>query len=142
MTDYTLSDAVLARRVFRQDVYDHLCKTTILRVLEPYINKDKVSIDVGAATGMISNFLAPRSNALFAYEAVPEVWDRTLDMANKHKNMVTLNRAIGNRNGLVKIYVDDKRLSNSGMQDLVDGPSTTVEGATLDSLTGPTEIGF
>ena len=132
--DVALSSEVLALRVYNEEVNRRLQATTILRVLDKYVSRDKISIDVGAATGHITNYLAPRSRRVFAYEAVYPVWQQLLKMGDRHPNVVAIHAAVGNFDGVATIFVDDKRLSNSGFIDLVGGPSVEVDARRLDAL--------
>lgn len=135
-----LSDEVLARRVFNKQVNDHLQRHTILNALGPYVDKDKISIDVGAATGHITYYLAPRSLEVHAFEAVEAVY-KQLKLA-PFPNLHPVNTAISDFDGEAEFFVDDKRLSNSGFQDLVMGPKIKVMARKLDSMFWETEIGF
>ena len=138
-----LSQAVLQRRVYNDKVNQRLQATTILRDLDPYIAPDKCAIDVGAATGHITNYLAPRCKRVFAFEAVEPVYHQLKKMEERHSNVTAFNAAVGDFNGVATIYVDDKRLSNSGFQDLVGGPSVQVAAVTLDSVMyDAMDIGF
>jgi len=134
--DIDLSDQVLARRVYNEMVNQHLQQTTLLRVLDLYVSKDKVSIDVGAATGHITNYLAPRSKEVWAFEAVFPVWQQLVKMKGRHDNLHAVNYAVSNFNGKMDFYIDDKRLSNSSFQDLVGGPKVGVAVIALDSYFG------
>jgi FkbM family methyltransferase len=125
---------VLQRRVYNEAVNKKLQETTILRDLDPYIDPDKCAIDVGAATGHITNYLAPRCKHVFAFEAVEPVYRQLRKMEGRHGNVTALNAAVGDFDGMATIYVDDKRLSNSGFQDLVGGPETQVMAVTLDGI--------
>jgi len=134
--DIELTAEVLARRVYNEEVNARLQQTTLLRVLGPYVAKDRVSIDVGAATGHITNYLAPRSLACWSFEAVYPVWQQLIKMKKRHANLYAVNYAVSNFNGKTPFFVDDKRLSNSGFLDLVGGPSVDVAVIALDSYFG------
>lgn len=134
--DIDLSDAVLARRVYNEGVNQRLQSSTILSALGPFVDKEKESIDVGAATGHITNYLAPRSKEVWAFEAVYPVWQQLCKMKERHDNLNAVNYAVSNFNGRSKFFVDDKRLSNSGFQDLVSGPDVEVAVIALDSYFG------
>lgn len=144
MTELHLSDAVLKRRVFKEHVNKHLRETTILRVLAPYVDKTKVAIDVGAATGHITCWLAEHARSVDAYEAVPPVHEQLKKWSDRRNNVNTVCMAVTDWVGASDFYVDDKRLSNSGFQDLVGGPCITVPTTTLDTVYGdsPAEVGF
>jgi FkbM family methyltransferase len=130
-----LSEAVLKRRVWNKPTNDHLRQTTILKSLDPYISSSKISYDVGAATGHITCFLAERSDFVVAFEAVPAVYKQTEIMASKYENIITYNMAVCDEAETFKtFYVDDKRLSNSGFQNLVSGPNFQAPTTTLDFI--------
>lgn len=132
--DIQLSEAVLGLRVYNEQVNRRLQATTILRVLDKYVSRDKISIDVGAATGHITHWLAPRSDTVWAFEAVYPVFRQLELMEMRHPNIAAWLRAVGNFDGTATIYVDDKRLSNSGFIDLVGGPTVEVQACKLDSM--------
>lgn len=136
-----LSKEVLKRRVFNLKVNDKLKQTTILRELDPYVSG--VCVDVGAATGHITHYLAPLAEHVWAFEPVEPVHRQLRKMELVHDNVTAVQAAVADFNGEATIYVDDKRLSNSGFQNLVDGPSTTVQTWALDTFFDErTEIGF
>jgi|TARA_Y100000310_G_C20704101_1_gene833188 FkbM family methyltransferase len=135
MINCKLSDEVLKRRVFSQPVNDHLQASTIMGCLDPFVYRHRPVIDVGAATGHFTHYFAPRCSEVIAFEAVPEVWMQLALKEKEFSNVVTHNRAVGDVYcGFVDFYVDDKRLSNSGFQDLVGGPKIKVPSVMLDSF--------
>jgi len=127
-----LSDAVLKRRVFNQGVNDALQRDTVMGALGPYLDENRITIDVGAATGHFTHYFAPRSRRVNAFEAVPQVYMQLLKKEDEFPNVVTHNKAVGDMFGKSSFFVDDKRLSNSGFLDLVDGPQIMVDSITLD----------
>lgn len=127
--------------MFNQSVNDRLQKTTILRDLDPFVRG--VCVDVGAATGHITHYLAPRCDHVWAFEAVGPVFRQLCKMDLVHPNVTAVHAAVSDFNGEGLIYVDDKRLSNSGFQNLVMGPTTTVQTWALDTYFDTnTRIGF
>ena len=100
----------------------------------PYLNKFKNTIDVGAATGMYSSHFAKHSKSVICFEAVPPVYEQLVKIKEKYNNVITHNLAISDKEGLLDFYVDDKRLSNSSFQNLVEGQKIQVETKTIDSL--------
>ena len=52
----------------------------------------------------------------------------------KYINVITHNLAVSDKIGTLDFYVDDKRLSNSSFQNLVEGQKIQVETKTIDSL--------
>ena len=129
-----LSDSVLRKRVFKQHILDIHLKDFMLGQTTPYLNKFKNTIDVGAATGMYASHFAKYSKSVLCFEAVPPVYKQLEKIKETYGNVKTFNLAVGNEVGTADFYVDDKRLSNSGFQNLVDGQKIQVETVTIDSL--------
>lgn len=136
-----LSDAVLRRRVFNSEVNKALQARTLLSKLDPFVDQNKTSIDVGAATGHITHYLAPRSKRVWSLEAVDPVFRQLQKKEKEFSNVQAFHAAVSDYCGMGTIYVDDKRLSNSGFQNLVGGPETTVPVVSLDSL-NLMDVGF
>ena len=129
-----LSKGVLNKRVFKQHILDIHLKDFMLGQTTPYLNKFKNTIDVGAATGMYASHFAEHSKNVICFEAVPPVYEQLEKIKQKHNNIITHNVAVSNFEGVSGFYVDDKRLSNSGFQNLVDGPLINVDTVTIDSM--------
>lgn len=130
-----LSKEVLARRVFSRAVNDRLIASTIMGCLDPFIASDRAAIDVGAATGHFTDYFASRCRGVYAFEAVPHVWMQLAKKETEFPGIVhTFNKAVSNYTGKAEIFVDDKRLSNSGFQDLVGGPKIEVSAVALDDF--------
>ena len=129
----TLSDAVLQRRQFSLAVNKNLRRTTILQTLPPYISKDKIAVDVGGATGHITCFLAEHAHSVVSYEAVEPVFFQLKKMMDRYDNVTAFNAAVSNFDGTSTFFVDDKRLSNSGFQDLVGGQEVRANVLKLDT---------
>ena len=136
-----LSHNVLNRRVFKQKILDNHIKNFMLGKTQRFLSKKLNTIDVGAAVGMYTSFFAKYSNHVFAFEAVPPVYDQLKRVEEKKKNITAYNNAVSDKVGTFKFYVDDKRLSNSGFQNLVDGIPIDVESVTIDSMTF-SNVGF
>jgi FkbM family methyltransferase len=136
-----LSDNVLKKRVFKQHILDLHLKDFMIGQTTPYLNKFKNTIDVGAATGMYASHFAQHSKNVICFEAVPPVYEQLEKIKQKHNNVITHNLAVGIFVGTSEFYVDDKRLSNSGFQNLVDGQKIEVDTVTIDSLK-LVDIGF
>ena len=100
----------------------------------PYLNKFKNTIDVGAATGMYSSHFAKHSKSVICFEAVPPVYEQLVKIKEKYNNVIAHNLAVSDKIGTLDFYVDDKRLSNSSFQNLVEGQKIQVETVTIDSL--------
>lgn len=128
-----LSEEVLNRRVFNQQVFDLHSSEFMLGQTKKYVHPFRRVIDVGAAVGMYSTFWAPRCLRLYAFEAVPPVYNQLKKLEDRFDNVTTFNLAVSDKVGQTDFYVDDKRLSNSGFRDLVGGQKITVETTTIDA---------
>ena len=62
------------------------------------------------------------------------VYEQLIKIKEKHNNVITHNVAVSDFVGKSGFYVDDKRLSNSSFQNLVEGQKIEVETVTIDSL--------
>ena len=129
-----LSDSVLKKRVFKQQILDLHLKDFMIGQTTPYLNMFKNTLDIGAATGMYASHFAKYSKSVLCFEAVPPVYKQLEKIKETYGNVKTFNLAVGNEVGTADFYVDDKRLSNSGFQNLVDGQKIQVETVTIDSL--------
>ena len=108
-----------------------------------FLNQHSWAIDVGAAVGMYSHFFAQHSKRVISFEAVPQVFKQLQKTAAKNSNMVVQNYAVADQRGMAKFYVDDKRLSNSGLQNLVGGIEIEVQVISLDGYLGvEPKVGF
>jgi len=137
-----LSDSVLQRRVFNQSVYNAHRAYFMLGQTEPFLSKDKLAIDVGAAVGMYTHFWAGLAKHVHSFEAVEPVFDQLKLVAGRNANVTAYNMAVGSEDkDEVTFYVGDKRLSNSGLRDLVGGQSTTIKMVSLDGCRF-TDVGF
>ena len=141
MGNLKLSDNVLSKRVFKQQILDLHLKDFMIGQTTPYLNKFKNTLDIGAATGMYASHFAEHSKSVICFEAVPPVYEQLIKIKEKHNNVITHNLAISNETGTLDFYVDDKRLSNSSFQNLVEGQKIQVETVTIDSLK-LVDIGF
>jgi len=129
-----LSDNVLKKRVFKQQILDLHLKDFMIGQTTPYLNKFKNTLDIGAATGMYASHFAEHSKSVICFEAVPPVYEQLIKIKEKHNNVIAHNLAVSNETGTLDFYVDDKRLSNSSFQNLVEGQKIQVETVTIDSL--------
>jgi len=133
-----LSQSVLKRRVFNQGVYNSHSRDFMLGQTAPFIKKDGVVLDVGAAVGMYTQFWACLANHVYSFEAVPPVYDQLKLVESKNANVTAFNIAVGAEDkDKVDFYVDDKRLSNSGLRNLVGGQKISVPMKKLDTLFSP-----
>ena len=69
------------------------------------------------------------------------MYEQLIKIKEKHNNVITHNLAVSDFVGKSAFYVDDKRLSNSSFQNLVEGQKIEVETVTIDSLK-LVDIGF
>ena len=127
-----LSKEVLQRRVFNPYYYDLHVKEFMLGQTKDHIDSEGTVLDIGAAVGQYSKFFALNSGHVYAYEAVPPVYEQLCKIKNDHLNFSAYNIAISDKVGKDKFYVDGQRLSNSSFQNLVDGFPIDVEVSTID----------
>lgn len=135
-----LHPAVLARRVWNEPVYQKHSSEFMLARTKDYIQKDKDVIDVGAAVGMYSYFFSQHGRNVYSFEAVPEVFRQLKTTVDANSNINAINKGVGRDSGTATFYVDDKRLSNSGFQDLVGGYPIEVEVVKLDDQFADVDI--
>ena len=127
-----LSQEVLQRRVFNPYYYDLHVKEFLVGKTKPYINPEATVLDIGAGVGQYSRWFAKHANHVYGYEAVPEVYEQLCKVKDDYPNLSPYNFAVSDQAGKQRFYVDDKRLSNSSFQNLVDGIPIDVEVVTLD----------
>ena len=137
----SLSSQVLQRRVFKKKFYKLHVKDFMLGQTTRWLSKDKNSIDVGGATGIYSTHFCKHSNQVYAFEAVPPVHKQLYKLTEQFNNFICQQAAVSNFEGTSEFYVDDKRLSNSGLQNLVDGQKIQVPVVTIDSFNYK-DVGF
>ena len=80
-----LSDNVLQKRVFKQQILDLHLKDFMIGQTTPYLNKFKNTLDIGAATGMYSSHFAEHSKSVICFEAVPPVYEQLIKIKEKHE---------------------------------------------------------
>jgi len=136
-----LSQEVLQRRVFNQQVYDLHSTEFMLSQTGQFIDPFKNVVDVGAAVGMYTTYWAQRCARVFSFEAVPAVYEQLCKVKDRFENVNTYNLAVSDYEGSATFYVDDKRLSNSSFRDLVGGKPIVVNVTCLDMMDIP-DIGF
>jgi len=136
-----LSQEVLQKRVFNQQVYDLHAREFMLGQTAKYVHSMHTVLDIGAATGMYTSFWAQKAARVHSFEAVPDVYKQLEKVKERFENVVTYNKAVGKESGSATFYVDDKRLSNSGFTDLVDGIPIEVDVVSVDDL-DLKDIGF
>lgn len=129
-----LNPKVVKKRVFKPDIYKRLITSTMLRALPPFLNKNKIALDIGGNTGHIAYFIADYCSTVYTYEAIDIVYKQLKKIETQKSNVKAFNVAVSDFCGESKFFVDDKRLSNSSFQNLVNGQETTVKVITIDSL--------
>jgi len=129
-----LNDGVLRKRVFKQQILDLHLKEFMIGQTTPYLNQFKNTLDIGAATGMYSTHFAKHSKSVICFEAVKPVYDQLVKIKENFGNVITHNLAVSDFDGRSEFYVDDKRLSNSSFQNLVDGQKISVLTTKIDTM--------
>lgn len=127
-----LSQEVLQRRVFNQEIYNLHSTSYMLGQTGQYIDPFKNVLDIGAAVGMYTTYWAQKAARVHSYEAVPAVFKQLEKVRERFENVSVYNLAVGTEPGETTFYVDDKRLSNSGFTDLVGGHPIKVKVTTID----------
>ena len=128
-----LSEEVLNRRVFNQEIFNLHSKEYMLGQTARFVDRFKNVLDIGAAVGMYSSFWASRCARIHSYEAVEPVYKQLKKLELKFDNITTHNIAMSDQVGQTSFFVDDKRLSNSSFRDLVGGQEITVNTTTIDN---------
>jgi len=136
-----LSQEVLQRRVFNQEIYNLHSTSYMLGQTGKYIDPFKNVLDIGAAVGMYTTYWAQKAARVHSYEAVPAVFKQLEKVRERFENVSVYNLAVGAEPGETTFYVDDKRLSNSGFTDLVGGHPIEVEVTTIDEQ-NISDVGF
>jgi FkbM family methyltransferase len=136
-----LNKNVLNKRVFKQEILDLHIREFMLGQTFRYMDKQHSAIDVGGATGMYASYFARFAKNVHSFEAVTPVYNQLEKVKKLYPNIITYNKAVSKENGTADFYVDDKRLSNSSFQNLVNGQKITVPTITLDSL-GFSDVNF
>ena len=62
-----LSDSVLKKRVFKQQILDLHLKDFMIGQTTPYLNMFKNTLDIGAATGMYASHFAKYSKSVLCF---------------------------------------------------------------------------
>ena len=136
-----LSQEVLDRRVFNQNIYELHSRDFMLGQTARFVDPMKTAMDIGAAVGMYTTFWAQKAARVHSYEAVPAVYKQLEKVKERFDNVSTYRLAVGEEVGFTTFYVDDKRLSNSGFTDLVGGQPIEVPVTTIDAQ-DLTDVGF
>ena len=129
-----LNKNVLNKRVFKQEILDLHIREFMLGQTFRYMDKQHSAIDVGGATGMYASYFARFAKNVHSFEAVTPVYNQLEKVKKLYPNIITYNKAVSKENGTADFYVDDKRLSNSSFQNLVNGQKIEVETIKLDNF--------
>lgn len=135
-----LSEQVLERRKWKNKLYDKLLTSSILRVLPDYIDKGKLTIDVGGNSGYQTYFHA-KYNDVVTYEPVPELFKVLQHNLKGLDNITLINKAVTDSDRDITLHVDINRLSMTSQMPLVESEAITVPGVALDNE-GWDNVGF
>lgn len=127
-----LSEQVLERRRWKNKLYDKLLTSSILRVLPDYIEKGKLTIDVGGNSGYQTYFHAKYNNVV-TYEPVPELFKVLQHNLKGLDNVTLINKAVTDSDRDITLHVDINRLSMTSQMPLVESQAITVPGVALDN---------
>jgi len=137
----SINKDVLEKRVYKIEQYERNVNQLLLGKTYNWLSLNKNTIDVGAATGIMSSYFCKYSNKVHSFEAVPPVFLQLKKLEDKYNNINCYQAALSHTCGETKFYVDDKRLSNSGIQNLVNGIEIKIPMVTIDSLQF-SDVGF
>lgn len=73
------------------------------------INENSIVVDVGAHLGVYTNFFTQVINdggKIYSIELNPSTFNRLQTSFSSHKNVILLNKAVSNNNGVVDFYHD------------------------------------
>ena len=135
-----LSEKVLERRKWKHKLYDKLLTSSILRVLPDYIDKGRLTIDVGGNSGYQTYFHAKYNNVV-TYEPVPELFEVLQHNLKELDNVTLINKAVTDTDRDITLHVDVNRLSMTSQMPLVESEAITVPGVALDNE-GWDDVGF
>lgn len=101
------------------------------------IEKDDVVIDCGASCGAIHDstpdfFTKATTNTIYAFEPEPRAFEFLKKEMENHKNVVVLNKAVGDVNG--KMYFHVGKFSDSKIVDIATENSIEVDVVKIDDI--------
>lgn len=114
-----VSKEVIDRRKFKKEIYKNQVNNFLLGKTDKFLSKEKITIDIGGATGIMSTYWAPLSKKLIIFEAVRLIYYQTKKLEKQFDNVCVKNIALGNNKGYFPFFVDIKRLSNNSFTDLL-----------------------
>lgn len=126
-----LSEKVLERRKWKNDLYDKLLTKSILRLLPNYITPDTTTIDVGGNSGYQSYFHAQYCDVV-TYEPVPELFEVLQSNLRGLDNITLINKAVSDSTKEIVLHVDVNRLSMTSQVPLVESETITVPAVSID----------
>lgn len=132
---------IIKKRIFNKSILDLHKSSFMLGQALKFINKDKLAIDVGANTGMYSSEFSKKCTSVYSFECVDPVFLQLLNTSAKFSNITPIKKAVGDSCIKTNFYIDDNRLSNSGLFKQVTGSKVAVDVVTIDSL-NLHDIGF
>lgn len=108
--------------IYQHGIYEKDIIDDIFNELTP----ETTMLDIGSNIGQHSLILAPYCKQIFAFEPLPEIHDefRNSIKANKYKNIILKNFAVGNRTEQKTIYFNQK---NTGASSFLKNSSNTKE---------------
>jgi FkbM family methyltransferase len=139
-----LSNEVLVRRQWKDNLYQQLMTKSILRVLEPFVQKDRLTIDVGGNTGYQTYFHS-QINEVVTYEPVPELFQvlkQNIIGKNPPHKVEFINAAVGATDHDITLYVDTDRLSMTSQTPLVSNVKEIIVPCVALDLQDHNNVGF
>lgn len=120
-----VSDSLKKRRSWNQTLYERTLNNSILKVLHNFISKNTNTIDVGGNTGYQTKYHS-NYNTVYTYEPVPGLFEILKNNLKDLQNVNFINKAVGQKNGEIKLYVDMNRMSMTSQMPLVDNTQEIV----------------
>ena len=135
------SPQIIRKRIFNSQILDLHKSSFMLGQALKFIPAGKATIDVGANTGMYSSEFSKKCDNVYSFECVDPVFTQLLNTASKYTNITPIKKAVGDSCIQTSFYIDDNRLSNSGLFKQVSGSKIALDVVSIDSL-NLRDIGF
>ena len=106
---------------------------TLNRVLSLRAKSSRGALDIGAYVGDTAVLLSPLVRGMvYAFEPFPDTYAELVENAKSFSNIVCINKAVSNKTGASKLYVDllfpaDNMLAYSYGRNTVDIETTTLD---------------
>ena len=126
-----LSEEVLERRKWKNQLYDKLLASSILRLLPDYVAPNTLTVDVGGNSGYQTYFHAKYNNVV-TYEPVPELFKVLKSNLKGLDNVTLINKAVSDSSKDITLHVDVDRLSMTSQIALVDSTKMVVPAICID----------